>query len=399
MNPRQFLTTLAALVLAGCDLSSTAQDGTSSETQTVLQALADNLQSPPSLPFPGIRGSLAARTSTRSEVCSQAAEAWIHGGWYQFEAYDETTMRNRGDSRYANTLWMASLSEFATDSAGNRLHLSGCPSGYMQAKSQLHLRTRSGRFDSFNGLFWRSTGTGGMTDFHWTGSINYPTGLHLEYTGLGSGTDVLAEPLRRNEDTYFFPKGRVTFSFRGGTERIVSKIAFETDSIECAQIFRQEKSEEAIGYVCRNLRSFDGPWVVRDSHGGLVANFETPITSADDSMGIRILSLDRREDSLVLEYQVKTVPYTLNRLIKTAIVIRTASDPDAQFGVDTTLTSDSIPFGSPSRYQSRIAIPSSALIGRDSLRVRLERAYEFNQGPFVLGVVTTRTSILPENRP
>jgi hypothetical protein len=42
MNPRYFLTITAALALAGCDLSSTAQDGTSSETQTVLQALADN---------------------------------------------------------------------------------------------------------------------------------------------------------------------------------------------------------------------------------------------------------------------------------------------------------------------------------------------------------------------
>lgn len=42
MNIKRFLAASAALALVGCELSSTSQAGTSSETQSTLQALADN---------------------------------------------------------------------------------------------------------------------------------------------------------------------------------------------------------------------------------------------------------------------------------------------------------------------------------------------------------------------
>ncbi len=317
---KRLLPLIVGLSLVSCDSGTKEAEGTSSETQTALQALADNVIEVPRGPG-GARVPIASQTAARSaytgrDACASGA-AWSWVGFAQAEYYDGRPWWHQ-DSSFA---WQSVRSELATDNHGNFVP-GECPIGPLKARAVDRWRAQNGERASFEGVFWRDHDSGGMTFARWEGAIVYPSGFELRASILRSGPNLLLLPDTLLELSYSFAEGRYGFRFRyspGLNGANWEGLDSAWNSIACVAILDRANSSRQVGSVCGSPGT--SRWIIRDAKGNVLNPQRNPAIAIDDSMGVRVLSTRWDGDSLRVRFRVKTPPFSLRQTSRTRVVV------------------------------------------------------------------------------
>lgn len=318
---KRLLAIALTLSVASCDTSATTADGTSSETQTALQALADNVRREPEPPGgagAGASSPAARKLSDDGDInCDGRAEQWTRYGRLQAEQYDGNTWWANDSSK----AWMSIRNELATDASGGPL-ADACPTGYMQALAEHRWRTLSGVLVEYHGRFWRDSGSTGMTNVVWNGTHRYPSGFMLKGR-LSKWTDseVVLEPAETDWEYSFGKDGRFAFRFRQSREEELRnrRGSDSADTSACVPVEDRWRGGAAIGSVCMNYRT--GLWTIRDASGAILLPQASTGAAVDDSLGVRVLSALWDGDSLRIALRVQTAPFDLRQWSHTSVLI------------------------------------------------------------------------------
>lgn len=382
---KRFFALALMLSVASCDSSMKAADGTSSETQSSLQALADNVQKTPEGPGMASGSSVAARGLSDSSASCGAEQQWTRYGWLQAESYDGSIWWELDTT--SEWAWKSVRNELALDAGGNPIE--GCHKGYISARAQQSQMSRTGVMSSFNGLYWRDRDTGGMTDALWEGAIRYPSGFALAVASRRKGPGMPMETDTLRETTYSFADGRYAFTF-SSSDPVYGENVHQQEWMEayaesrpmlwCVPIFDMHQGGAEAGSVCEELR--DHSWVIRDRNGGVVSPAGSGVAPLDDSMGIRILSTRWDGDSLRIALRVQTAPFALRQWSRTTVLV---GDSVGRSAWSTTglAALDSVSFPDTNFVGPRgadVALHRSALGGKAVLQVDLQRRYRSIDG-------------------
>jgi hypothetical protein len=396
---KRLLPLLVGLSLVSCDSGTKHTEGTSSETQTALQALADNVREIPREPGGGaipaaspVAGRLAVEGSAYTDCYS--SWRWTQDGWFQWEFYDGHDWTKFSPDPHPDLLWMVSRNELATDPQGYPL-VGTCPTGPMRARASNRWRSRNGELASFEGLFERARDSGGMTSSKWVGSIVYPSGFQLGATFTASGPNKLLEPDTLQEWSYSFGEGRYGFRFRfslGQDGTSWQSWESENDSIYCAPILDRSNGGSEIGSVCGTRRL--SRWTIRDANGFVVTPRGGALEAPDDSMGVRFLSTRWEGDSLRIRLRVRTAPFSLAQWSRTSIVVGDTLTESSYAAIkpkpgDMEFVLPDTNFVGPETVE--LAFAAEDLANRSTMRVDLNRAYwRPTERPWTIGTWSFR---------
>lgn len=375
------------LSAASCDTSTKTADGTSSETQTSLQALADNVRWVPEPPG----GADAGASSAAGRMLAVAytpecgmVEKWTRGGWLQAEQYDGDTWWEWGIDSSKD--WASIRNELATDSSGRLLEES-CATGYMQALAEHRWRSLSGVLVEYYGRFWRDSGSTGMTNVVWKGAHHYPSGFVLNgRLSERAEKEVVLDPSHADWE-YSFGEGRFVFRFHQSREDMMRnrRGSDGADTNICVPVEDLRLGNQTIGSVCMNYRS--GSWTIRDAAGAALLSRGCAGPAVDDSLGVRILSTFWEGESLRIALRVRTAPSNLRQWSYTSLWIGDSVGRDQgleERHLSKTLL-DTLPFADTSFVGPRrvdFALHRSALEGRTSIQIELVRKYTHIFGSF-----------------
>lgn len=321
---KRLIPLFVGLVLVSCDSGTKEAEGTSSETQTALQALADNVREIPRGPGGGgmpNTPATAGRVAGDLDMDCRSTMAWTEGGWLQAEFYDGHNWMagvQESDSAFS---WLTYRNELATDEHGDALP-GWCPTGPMRTRASNRWRARNGEQAVFEGLFRRDRDSGGMTSVRWEGLLLYPSGFQLRSIITQFGSNLLLEPDTSQEWAYSFGEDRYGFRFRfslGQDGTSWQQYETERDSIACAAILDHATSDRRVGSVC-GTRSLSR-WTIRDANGNVVPPRGTTMGAIDDSMGVRILSTGWDGDRLRIRFRVRTAPFALRQWSRTTLFV------------------------------------------------------------------------------
>lgn len=382
---KRLLAILASLSVASCDTSTKAADGTSSETQSALQALADNVRRTPIEPGTASGGSIAARGLSDSGTYCAGEQNWTSYGWLQAESYDGAIdWRSDASSEWA---WISIRNELALDAGGAPIE--GCHKGYMSARAQQVQMSKEGGVSRYDGLFWRDRDTGSMTDVLWEGVTRYPSGFVLAEKLYRKGPGMPLEVDTLREDTYSFAEGRFAFAF-SSRDPVYGVPAHQREWEEayeqslpivwCVPVIDAQQGGLHVGSVCKDLRNQS--WTIRGGDGTIIVPAGTVGVPLDDSMGVRILSTSWDGDSLRIALRVQTAPFTLHQWSRTRVLVSDSvlrwNDDPVFYGWSDSLVFPDTNFVGPRRAE--IALHRAALEGRSALRIELVRTYRSPQG-------------------
>lgn len=363
----------ATLALVSCDSGTKHTEGTSSETQTALQALADNVREIPRGPG-GTQAPLASPVAGRAMDVGESrcmdALRWIQGAWLQAEFYDGLDWFAWPKDTDAVLAWRSVRNEFATDEQGNELS-EPCPTGPMKARTSDMYRVRGGELVAYTGYVRRDGDSGGMTSVRWEGVIRYPSGFELRSTVVKSGPNLFVETDTLQEWTYSFEQGRYSFRFSSG---LPGNTWISRDSTFCAAVLDHANFGRQVGSVCgtRNLSQ----WTIRDAYGAILPPQGVPAPAYDDSMGVRVLSTRWDGDSLRIRFRVRTAPFSLRQWSRTSIVVGDSSKEGASGSIkplDKEFVFPDTNFVGPESVE--MAFAAEDLANHPSLRVELIRVY------------------------
>jgi predicted small secreted protein len=292
MNVRQFLTLAICALLAGCDTSATLgtdvrQAGTSSETQTALQELADNVRGTPAAPMTNAAARQMLTDDRDPEYWNNVADSWISSCWAQVEELVPSVSSHPYGKGY---IWYSVRNDCATDRSGAAI----APGyrGFMQARAHQDRLDSSGYLENLDGLYWRNSDSGTMTNGRWWGTYSYPSGFVLD-------VDIRVDPSRFPDEGMIETSRR--FSFEKGRYLILDEKSLDEARRTCSPILDREQNAE-IGRFC--LDSF-GTTTVFDAIGNRVKPRATS-TQIHDSMGIRLLNQRIDGDTMRFELRIQT---------------------------------------------------------------------------------------------
>lgn len=318
-----------ALILAACDTSSTqVAGGTTSETQSSLQALADNIQMPLKTGLEGTSATAAARIG--ADTTSQEL-AWINSRFLQFEALSWNAVEWHwwGGFRKPNVLWQSCRFGPATE-------LDGSPKipgigGYMEVKVAESDLDSSGVLRRCTGTLYRNEGSYGMTDGDYTCSFLYPTGFSLEqrfHTNPPEGNELGNSQSVFSRRIVTFGDERYQFPIEEPVMRHDSTTGIST-GFSCNPIRDRLHANASIGSYCiYNAMDMQGRLNetirILDKDGVWIKPQRTTSSLPADSMGLRVLDWTLGNDSLRMHLRVQApaasnLARPLNRIVCTGL--------------------------------------------------------------------------------
>lgn len=316
-----------ALILAACDTSSTqVAGGTTSETQSSLQVLADNVKTPLNTGIEVASKPAAARSGFDSTM---EEALWIESQFLQLEVlpFDATEWPWMNAYRKPNALWQSCR-------FGPTTELDGSPKipgigGYMQVKVAQSDLDSSGVLRRCTGTLYRNNGSHGMTDGDYTCSLLYPSDFSLvqqfhtnprEGDRWGNSQDVFS---RR---TATFSDGRYQFPIEEPVMHLDSSTGTFT-GFSCNPIRDRLQPDASIGSYCiydtMDMQGRLNETIrILDKDGVWIKPQRTTSSLPADSMGLRVLDWTLDNDSLRLHLRVQAPEATnlarpLNRIVCT----------------------------------------------------------------------------------
>jgi hypothetical protein len=290
-----------AILLAGCDTGT--QAGTSSETQTALQELADNVRTNPALAKPTGPANVTARKLASIDSCVGAELTWIQDGFWQEEVLPPTIVdQNDPDP---GSRWLARRVGLAVDRNGQPKVCGD--GGYFQVHWHQEILDTTGGHSWATGIASGTDQIRGLDRFEYDLTSTYPTGFQMTWHEIDSTPQPSAGWFNWKD----FTQLEVYSSFGGGRYRILRPVSIDTSRIprfDCSPILDLKDGAKTVGHFCKGIER-DSTLILDARDHRIPGNFlaSHPIV---DSMGLTILSATLGADSLriSLRIQVPTAP-------------------------------------------------------------------------------------------
>jgi len=291
------------------------------------------------------------------EYWNNVADSWISSCWAQVEELVPSVSSHPYGKGY---IWYSVRNDCATDRSGAAIATGY--RGYIQARAHQDRLDSSGYLESLDGLFWRNSDSGTMTNGRWWGTYSYPGGFVLD-------VDLRVDPSRFPDESMVETSRQ--FSFGNGRFQIPNDLTVDEARRKCNRIVDREWNS-TIGRFCRDS---SGSTSVFDTAGNWI---EPRATSAriDDSMGIRLLSQRVDGDTMRLELRIQT-PETAY-LLPTVTELWVGDTPNGVFGLLDSKAVVVIPLNRDSCSKGTrvsLSIPMNWIAGAESPRAVLLRHY------------------------
>jgi hypothetical protein len=369
MKPTLPLALFGAILLAGCD-STTTLASTSSETQTSLQELADNVRTAPKSAFSQASVTSAMRAMTAASRMASPIDTQYMGVFTEqsvCEPFQYERFLPPDSSVRSYDLWFSIRLNRPQRMDGTPYHCGdGTPMKLFLQQSTKKLATRI--LAEYDGWYLRSRNEGYIDSGLFHERMTYPNGFTLEGNLSLGQIDHFNIP-HSWHDLRSFDSGKYQFLDTGwlpspGLREFCSSITDVSKGVQ-------------IGTFCWEFDSSGNKTdsvVVRDGSGRRISPRALPVDFRDDSMGLRLQdpTLDRQActtDSIRLRVWAKTVQAVPE--LTPARTILSISRSSSSLSRDTiALTEDALGTGT---WVDFAILPEGD--GTDSILVQLIRTY------------------------
>jgi hypothetical protein len=302
MKPILPLALLGAILFAGCDTGT--QASTSSETQTALQELADNIRTSPAYIPIADHPHAARRLFFMGDSCTGAEISLIRDGSYPEEALSALDLSRGLDSLTPGSStyrWRSCRLGLATNSTGQR---KTCGEG---GPFQAHWHEALLQTDNIRWIY-DGTASGedtrkGISRLEYTATNSNPTAFQLVYHEIDTTPNPVA--VWFNWSDYSVSE---SFTLFGGDRYRISGMPNDIDTLRlagfnCYPIQDLKDGARVIGHACYSPRA-DSAFVIDAADRRILGNFLATHPVAD-SMGLIILSATRTTDSIHLDLRIQ----------------------------------------------------------------------------------------------